>query len=262
MEGYNLLSVDCSDELQLLRVGGADRNNHSSGIAELGEQRGRQIGSSGGDEDGIERGVGGKTKSTVSGKDSGVVIAEFGENFARSLGQGGMAFDRENLLGKLSEQSGYIAGTRSNLENFVGAGELEGVEHETNNVWLRDGLVVTDGQRMVFIGLAAIRFRDKSMAGDAEHRIKDAWVGDAASPELGVDHELTSRGRVGHEFQLSGLGFQTPAGRLWSGDGLRSLFLLFAVADAHVEADHAILVTGADDRNVTIHIVLPLDDLL
>ena len=33
VEGYNLLSVDCSDELQLLRVCRADRNNHSSGIA-------------------------------------------------------------------------------------------------------------------------------------------------------------------------------------------------------------------------------------
>jgi hypothetical protein len=199
VEGYNLLSVDCSDELQLLRVGGADRNNHSSGIAELGEQRGGQIGSSGGDENGVERGVGGKAKSAVSGEDSSVVIAEFGENFARSLGQSGMAFDREDLLGKLSEQGGYIAGTRSNLENFIGGGELEGVKHESNNVRLRDGLVVPDGKGMVFVGLGTIRFRDKSMAGDAEHSMQDPRIRDAAIPELGVDHELTRGGRVGHE---------------------------------------------------------------
>src|SRR5580692_389219 len=199
VEGYNLLSIDCSDELQLLRVGGADRNNHSSGIAELGEQRGGQIGGSGGDENGVERGVGGKAKSAVSGEDSSVVIAEFGENFARSLGQSGMAFDRENLLGKFSEQGGYIAGTRSNLENFVGGGELEGVEHESNNVWLRDGLVVPDRKGMVFVGLATIGFRDKSIAGDAEHSMENAGIRDAAIPELGVDHELTRGGRVGHE---------------------------------------------------------------
>jgi len=199
VEGYNLLSVDCSDELQLLRVGGADRNNHSSGIAELGEQRGGQIGSSGGDEDGVERGVVGKTKSAVTSKDSGIAIAEFSESFARSLRQSGMAFDRENLFGKLSEQGGYIAGTRSNLENFVGGGELEGVEHDSNNVRLRDGLVVTDRKGMVFVGLAAIRFRDKSMAGDAEHSMQDPGIRDAAIPKLGVDHELTRGGRVGHE---------------------------------------------------------------
>ena len=51
-EGHKLLSVNHSDELQLLRVGGADGNNHSSSIAELGEQRRRQIGSCSGDKDG------------------------------------------------------------------------------------------------------------------------------------------------------------------------------------------------------------------
>jgi hypothetical protein len=198
-EGYDLLSTDCSDELQLLRVGGADGNNHSSGIAELGQQHGRQIGSSGGDEDGVERGVGGKTKSAVSGKDSGVVIAEFGENFARSLGQSGMAFDGENLLGKLSKQSGHIAGTSSNFENLVGGSELEGVEHDSNNVRLRDGLVVTDRKGMVFVGLAAIGFRDKSMTGHAEHSIEHTRIRDATVPELGVDHELTRGGGVRHE---------------------------------------------------------------
>ncbi len=198
-EGYISPSVDCPDELQLLRVGEADRNDHSSGIAELGKQRGRQIGGGGGDEDGVEWGVGGKTKGAVSGKDSGVVITQFGENFSRPLGQSRMAFDRENLLSKLSEQGGYIAGTGSNFENFIGGDELEGFEHASNNVRLRNGLVVTDRQRMVFVGLAAIRFRDKSVAGDAEHRIEDAGIRDAAIPELGVDHKLARGGRVGHE---------------------------------------------------------------
>ena len=144
-EGYNLPSTDCSDELQLLRVGGADRNNHSSGIAELSKQHGGQIGSSGRDEDGVERGIGRKTKCAVSGKDSGVAIAEFGENFARTLDQGGMAFDGENLLGKLGQQSGYIARASSHFENLIGGSELKRFEHDGNNVGLRDGLVVTDG---------------------------------------------------------------------------------------------------------------------
>jgi hypothetical protein len=68
VERYNLLSVDCSDELQLLRVGGADGNNHSSRFAELGEKRRRKFGSRGGDENGVEWSVSGKSKSTISGK--------------------------------------------------------------------------------------------------------------------------------------------------------------------------------------------------
>ena len=144
-EGYNSLSVNHSDELQLLSVEGADGNNHSSGIAELGEQCGGQVGSSGGDEDGVEWGAGGYTKCSVSGKDSSVVVAEFGENLARALGQGRMAFNGKNLTGKLGEQSGYIAGACSHLENLFGSSELKRLEHEGNDVRLRDGLAVSDG---------------------------------------------------------------------------------------------------------------------
>lgn len=35
------LAVHYADELQLLRVGGADGNGHSSEVTELGEQSGR-----------------------------------------------------------------------------------------------------------------------------------------------------------------------------------------------------------------------------
>ncbi len=217
-EGYSLLSVDCADELQLLRVGGADGHDHSSGIAELGEKRGRQIGSGGGDEDGVERGADGKTKRAVSGNDSGVVVAEFAENLARALSQGGMAFDGENLLRKLGEQSGYIARTRSNLENLVSGGELKSLEHKGNDVRLRYGLAFADGQGMVLVCLAAIRFRNESMTWDTQHRLEDTPVRDAAILELGVDHELPRGGRVRHGLRLSGLGFRPPAVRLWFDD--------------------------------------------
>ena len=81
-----LLPINYSDELQLLRVGRADGNNHSSRLAELVEQHGRQIGSSGGNKDRVERSVGVKTERAVSGKNSGVGIAEHRENAAGALG--------------------------------------------------------------------------------------------------------------------------------------------------------------------------------
>jgi hypothetical protein len=46
--------------------------------------------------------------------------------------------------------------------------------------------------------LGAVRFRDKFVTRNAKHGIEDARVRHAAGPELGVDHKLTSGGRVGH----------------------------------------------------------------
>jgi len=109
-----------------------------------------------------------------------------------------VAFDREDLRGKFREQGGDVAGTGANLENLVMGRELERFEHEGNDVGLRDGLVVADGKRMIFVSLGAVRFRDKFVTRNAKHGIEDARVRHAAGPELGVDHKLTSGGRVGH----------------------------------------------------------------
>ena len=51
-------------------------------------------------------------------------------------------------------------------------------------------MAVADGERMVFVGFVPEVFRDEFVAGDAEHGVEDARVGDAASAELGVEHLL------------------------------------------------------------------------
>ena len=85
-----------------------------------------------------------------------------------------MAFDGENLCGKLREQRRDIAGTSANFKNFVVGHQPERFEHKGNDVRLRDGLAVADGQRMIFVGLGAVRFRDEFVAWDAKHGIQDA----------------------------------------------------------------------------------------
>jgi hypothetical protein len=190
--------------LELLRVGGADGNDHSSAVGELRGQRGGDTESRSGDEDGVERGAGSESKGSVTGEHADVGIAEGGENAAGALREGCVAFDGEDLRGKFREQSGNVAGTGANFENLFGRRELEGLEHEGNDIGLRDGLAVSDGKRMIFVGLGAVRFRDKFVAGDAKHGVEDARVGNPTGPELGVDHKLTSGGRVGHAIPASG----------------------------------------------------------
>ena len=96
-EGNRRLPVYHANELQLLRVGGADGNDHSSEVAELGEQSGRQIRSRGGDEDRVERSFGGKTERTVSIENTDIRIAERGQNVASAIGESGVAFDGNDL---------------------------------------------------------------------------------------------------------------------------------------------------------------------
>jgi hypothetical protein len=80
----------------------------------------------------------------------------------------------EDLRDKFREQSGNIAGTGADFEDLFSRPEAEGLEHEGNDVGLRDRLALPDGKRMVFIGLRAARFRDKFVAGGAKHGVEDA----------------------------------------------------------------------------------------
>jgi hypothetical protein len=197
-KGNDELSVELSDELQLLRVGRTDGDDHSPGVAELREQSEREIGGGGGDKDRVEGSDGRKTEGAVSGEDADAGVAECGENFAGAIGKGWVAFDGENLRSKFGEQSGNVAGTSTDFEDLFSGCELEAFEHQGDDIGLRDGLAVADGQRMIFVGLGAVRLRDELVAGHAHHGAEDARVGDAPAPELRIDHELTCCGRVGH----------------------------------------------------------------
>jgi hypothetical protein len=188
------LTVLHSDELQLLGAGRADGDDHPSGVAELGDQSWWQIGSGGGDEDGVERSVGEKAEGAVSSEDSCIGIAERDKKVASAVGEGRVAFDGEYLRDQFGEQSGDVTGAGSDFENLVGGRELERFEHARDDVRLRDGLAVTDGERMILVSLASVSFKDEFVAGHPKHGLENARVSDASGPELGIDHELARGG--------------------------------------------------------------------
>jgi hypothetical protein len=165
----------------------------------LNEQSGRDTECGGRDEDSVERCEGRESDRAIAGEDTDVRVSEGGEKVTSALRQGCVALNGEYLSGKLREQSGDVAGTGAYFENHVSGPELEGLEHKGNDVRLRYSLPVADGKRMIFVGLGAVRFRDKFVAWDATHGIEDARVRNSTATELGVDHILTSSGRVGHE---------------------------------------------------------------
>jgi len=154
-------------------------------------------------EDCVKRSVVRKSERTVAGDDMHIAIAKRREKITGALGERRVPFDGKDFCGKIREQRGSVARTGSHFENLVVGRELERFEHERNNVGLRDGLAVTDGKRMILIGLSAASLRNKFVTGYANHGVKNARIRDAAIPELRIDHQLASVGQVGHK-QWSG----------------------------------------------------------
>ena len=72
------LAVVHANELQLLRIRGADGNNHASTFAQLREQSGRNLVSGSGDQNCVEGSVSGKTEYAVAGKDMDIGRTEPG----------------------------------------------------------------------------------------------------------------------------------------------------------------------------------------
>jgi len=202
------VTVADADELQLLRVGGTNGDDHAAALAKLREQSGRHVESGCGYEDGIEGGVGRETEGAIAGEDADVGVAERGENAAGVVRESGVAFDGENLSGKFGEQGGDVSGTGADFENRVLGGELERFEHEGDDVGLRDGLIVADGKRMVVVGFSTVGCGNEFVTRNTKHGVEDARVGDAAGAELGVDHLAAGCGGVGHEKSASGFGLQ------------------------------------------------------
>jgi hypothetical protein len=138
--------------------------------------------SGGRNEDGVERGAGRESERAVASDDMHVAIAESNKEIACGFSERRVTFNGENFRGEFREQRGSVTGSGSNLENLIVGSELERFEHDRNNVGLRNGLAVGNGKRMIFVGLGAVSFGHKLVAGNAQHRAKDARVSDAAVP--------------------------------------------------------------------------------
>ena len=138
----------------------------------------------------------GKAEGAVASKYLDVGVAECGDCGASVGGERGVTFDGKNLCGKFREECGDISRAGADFEDNISGGELEGFEHDGDNIGLGDGLVVADGQRVIFVSFGTVGFGNEGVTGNAQHGVEDARVGDATGAELSVDHELA--GGDGH----------------------------------------------------------------
>ena len=109
-----------------------------------------------------------------------------------------LVFDGIHLFGKQTENGRLVARTRADLEHAVFRGEVEQLGHIGDNVRLRDGLAIADGQRTVLIRRVPQLRGHKLMARHFAHCLQHTLVADAARRQLLIDHAVAGRAEIGN----------------------------------------------------------------
>lgn len=146
-----------------------------------------------------------------------------------------MSLNGDDLGCQFGQERRHVARTGSNFEHTVGGSDGKSLQHNRDDVWLRDCLILSYREWMIFVGLVAIAFRRKIVAGDTRHGSKDAIVNDSPRAQLRLDHALA--------LPYKSVEIERRCHDCESFCAL--VILLPAAADAHVEADHTVLIASA-----------------
>ena len=85
------------------------------------------------------------------------------------------------LFCEAAEYSSLVSAAGADFEDFAVGVEAQLLGHQGDDVWLGDGLVASDRQRAVGVGLGAIWGRHKFFSADLKHHSQDIGVGDVAA---------------------------------------------------------------------------------
>jgi hypothetical protein len=76
------------------------------------------------------------------------------------------------------------------------------LDHQRDDVWLRNRLALTDRQRPILIGELLEPRLDEGFARHAPHGLEDAAVAHAAASDLNIDHAVAGTGEIQHDETL------------------------------------------------------------
>ena len=117
-------------------------------------------------------------------------MAERGEAFAGFLAKAIDAFDRVDAGGDPARHRRRVAGAGADLEHPVAGPDPGCLEHQRDDVGLRDGLAGADRQRRILVGVAAQVGRNEHLARHLAQRGEDGRVMDTPAGDLLVDHAV------------------------------------------------------------------------
>lgn len=186
------------DAQQGLQALASDRNDEPPAELELTLERLGDTVASRGDEDRVERRFVGQAQAAVAVDNGHIVIAERVDSLGGRPGERLVPFDREHLPGDARHHRRRIARAGTHLEHLPAGRDLRGVDHERDDVGLRDRLPLADRQRAVFVGEFAHRLGNEGFARDRAERRQQVRRVDAAAANLPLDHPFAQFLRVGH----------------------------------------------------------------
>ena len=175
-----------------------DRDDQPAADRELLLQRLRHLGPAGRDQDGIERRGLRPAFGAVADAQLDIVVAQLLEPSPGRLGQRRMALDRVDPVGDLAHHGRGVARAGAHLEHAVAGLHLGGLDHQRDDVGLRDRLALADRQRPVLVGELLEAGLDEGLARHAAHGVQDVAVAHAAPGDLDVHHPGAGAGEVEH----------------------------------------------------------------
>src|SRR5919201_1325932 len=144
----------------------------------------------GGDHDRVEWRIFWPTPCSVTLSDLHVGIAQI----ATALGGGArktrVPFDAVHLGGDPTGHRRGVPRARSHVEHSIVLSELQCLEHEGDDVWLRDRLLLIDRERGIFVSEFDERVWYEFLTRDFRHRMENALAADSPGDELPFDHFL------------------------------------------------------------------------
>src|SRR6185369_4828625 len=195
-------------------IGIADGHDDPSVGGELLDQRPRNVASGGGGEDRTKRRLVAPALRAVTLDDLDIVITEAPHSLASDRDQLGLPLDPDHLGGDAADHRRGVTRTGSHLEHLFARCDTRRLDHQRDDIGLRDRLPRLDRNRMVAIGEMGMLFVDEFLARNREKRVEDRLFRDSAPPELALDHLLAVGFEVCHcdgHWSTSGLSENPPA---------------------------------------------------
>src|SRR5579883_1258124 len=144
----------------------ADGNDQTPADRKLLPQLRRRGESAGGDQNDIERRGLGEALRAVADAQVDIFVTELAQPSPRGLGEVRPSLDRVDLRRDSTQRRRGVTRSGADLENFIAALHRGRLDHQGDNIGLRDHLPLADRQRRVVISEVAQAGRDERLARD------------------------------------------------------------------------------------------------
>ncbi|MGY4339881.1 hypothetical protein ACVWW3_004787 [Bradyrhizobium sp. LM2.9] len=113
-----------------------------------------------------------------------------------------MALNGVDPVGNLTQDSCRVAGASAYFENAVAGLYLGRLDHQRDDVRLRDGLTFADRQWAIFVGEFFETGFDENLAWHTPQRLQDVGIPHPASGNLNINHLVPGAREIKHWLYL------------------------------------------------------------